>query len=182
MKKIRLLLAILAAVAVGYYSRDLLAPRAPCTRLHDHAWEFDLPSQHFVVIKGPDNTTTQVMSVEDRIVVTGDLRKPKDNDVLGPKEQFEVTVRKNSFSSIFRTADDWFYLDRTGIGYPTIRAKLKPKERQVLKGTWEDDPGLQKNSVTEKRPNQAPQHNAGSRPSSDDSSASETPSSLPPRG
>lgn len=34
----------------------------------------------------------------------------------------------------------------------------------------------------EKRPNQPPQRNAGSRPSSDDSSASETPSSLGPRG
>lgn len=31
-------------------------------------------------------------------------------------------------------------------------------------------------------PNQSPQHNAGSRPSSGDSSASETPSSLGPRG
>jgi hypothetical protein len=31
-------------------------------------------------------------------------------------------------------------------------------------------------------PNQSPQRNAGSRPSSDDSSASETPSSLGPRG
>jgi hypothetical protein len=32
------------------------------------------------------------------------------------------------------------------------------------------------------KPNQSPQHNAGSRPSSGDSSASETPSSLGPRG
>jgi hypothetical protein len=31
-------------------------------------------------------------------------------------------------------------------------------------------------------PNQTPQHNAGSRPSSDDPPASETPSSLGPRG
>jgi hypothetical protein len=34
----------------------------------------------------------------------------------------------------------------------------------------------------EKVPNQSPQHNAGSRPSSEDSSASETSSSLGPRG
>ena len=36
--------------------------------------------------------------------------------------------------------------------------------------------------VMKTEPNQPPQHNAGSRPSSSDSSASETPSSLGPRG
>jgi len=36
--------------------------------------------------------------------------------------------------------------------------------------------------LTEKKPNRLPQYNAGSRPSSGDSSASETPSSLGPRG
>lgn len=41
---------------------------------------------------------------------------------------------------------------------------------------------LQRYSGTKKEPNQPPQRNAGSRPSSDDSSASETPSSLGPRG
>ena len=35
---------------------------------------------------------------------------------------------------------------------------------------------------TEKKPNQPPQHNAGGRPSSGDSSASETTTSLGPRG
>jgi hypothetical protein len=36
--------------------------------------------------------------------------------------------------------------------------------------------------MKEKKPNQPPQRNAGSRPSSGDSSVSETPSSLGPRG
>jgi hypothetical protein len=44
-------------------------------------------------------------------------------------------------------------------------------------GSWPED-----TASAGKEPIQSPQHNAGSRPSSDDSSASETPSSLGPRG
>jgi hypothetical protein len=41
---------------------------------------------------------------------------------------------------------------------------------------------IDSNLVEPTRPNQPPQRNAGSRPSSDDAQASETPSSLGPRG
>jgi len=70
-------------------------------------------------------------------------------------------------------------------GEHVIVLRWPDSEPQTLKKTGDDDRfmkivwGL---VSKKKKPNQPPQRNAGSRPSSDDSQAFETPSSLGPRG
>jgi hypothetical protein len=59
--------------------------------------------------------------------------------------------------------------------------ELKAKAHNVMT-SFLDGNDCRRITESLKKPNQALQHNAGSRPLSDDSSASETPSSLGPRG
>ena len=74
-------------------------------------------------------------------------------------------ISKTEFKSVY---------EEQRAGLLRLRAQLVSQADEIRKGR--EAQGL------ENRSNQSPQRNAGSRPSADDSPASETPSSLGPRG
>jgi hypothetical protein len=93
--------------------------------------------------------------------------KPEEGDVLGLEVLF---VAPNGMIFVGEHRE--------------IVRKMLPelKDQMKKKGLKPREWAAQFLSVTEDEPNQPPQRNAGSRPSSGDSPASETPSSLGPRG